>query len=147
MRIATLRSSCGGNERCRQPESVSFGAGFLHRWIRRCSARGLFSGGVGEKFRPVEDRQEHWPGELAGVGVLQGRVIAGDDSKTIGQGEFGAVGEVVSAARVEDAGAFGPCEEAVERDAAQTDDYAQIRQQAYLFIEPRSAVAQLFGRG
>ena len=97
--------------------------------------------GSGQRTRTLEYLKEHGTGELAGVRVLQGWMIAGDNVKAVGQGVLEAVSKGVAGTGGEMAGAPGPCQEAVESDAAKADDDAEVGQQVHLLIEPGSAVA------
>ena len=74
-------------------------------------------------------------------------MITGDQMQTAGQSVFRAMAEHVAGTRCQLAGALRVRQQPLERNAAQADHDAQVAQQADLLIQPRRAVALLFGRG
>src|SRR5271157_5473322 len=95
----------------------------------------------------AEDGKKHGAGELAGVGVLQGWMIAGDEGERAGQCVLGGVAEDEAGAGRDLAGAELVAEEAVKGDLAQADDDAQVVEQAEFLVEPGRAITQLLGSG
>jgi len=85
-------------------------------------------------------------GQLAGVGVLKGGMIAGDDGQAIGQREFGAVAERQSGARGQCIDTPQMREQSVKSDPPQTDHDAEIFEQAQFLVKQGSAIAKLFER-
>lgn len=100
----------------------------------------------GQCARLLEDGQKHGPRQLAGVGVLQRRVIAGEQTHSVAQRVCGAVREGRALAGRERAGAAGMVDERVEGDLAEAKHYAQRAQQRDLLIEPGRAGGQFFAR-
>ena len=90
-----------------------------------------------------EDGQEHGPGELAGVGVLQRWMIAGQQPEAAGQSILRPVAEGEAGARRDLSRAELVSQESVESDLAQANDNTKVPEQANLLIEPGRAVALL----
>ena len=95
---------------------------------------------VSETTSSLEDIEEHTARQLAGIGVLERGMEAGDQIATAGKGVFGAMGELERRFAFTPVGPHQVLHIAVEGDPAEADNHAQISQQGDLPIKVRRAV-------
>ena len=94
----------------------------------------------------AKNLEHHGRGELARVGILQRRMIAGEQPAVSGNGVLDAMAEDPIATAIDLTGAEEMGDNAVKADLAQTDDGAHLRQRGDLFVEKGCALRDFLGQ-
>jgi len=94
----------------------------------RCGGANLGHSRLAQVAGLAKDVDEHLFGELAGEGVLQRRMVGGEEDAAVGHAVMGAMGEDVGGAADGVSVTLEVVKVAVEGDLAECDDHADVLQ-------------------